>query len=217
MMKHNGIFIVFEGLNCSGKTTQMERLFDLFCQGIDHTDGRSVLLTSQPGATTDSYDRLKLKKANGMAITIADYMRDRLYHSPRLEEALHRGDIVLCSRYTASTVAYQGNLDPDTIAYIRSENDRVTHGLTPDLVIYLHIQPDEALRRLQERNRPGDDQFSLEELQLIAAGYYAEEAYCFAQGKMWTPFNGCEPIETTADRILAAVKELIQSKSNALP
>jgi dTMP kinase len=149
MLKHNGIFIVFEGLNCSGKTTQMELLADkLWTDPI--RDERSLLTTSQPGATADSHERLKWKKVYGMAITIDDYISDRAYHAPYIEERLHRGDIVLCSRYTASTVAYQGNLGPDTIAYIRSENDRVTHGLAPDLVIYLHIQPDEALRRLQD-------------------------------------------------------------------
>jgi dTMP kinase len=217
MIEHNGIFIVFEGLNCSGKTTQMERLFESLCKGLEYTGGRSVLLTSQPGATTDSHDRLKRKKARGIELSIDDYIRDRAYHAPYIEEELHQGGIVLCSRYTASTAAYQGDLDPNTINYIHRENDRVTHGLVPDLVIYLNIQPGEALRRLQERNRPGDDQFTLEQLQLIAASYYAEEAYCFAQGQKWVSLNGCEPIETTADQILKAVNTLIKSKPNALP
>jgi thymidylate kinase len=200
----------------------MERLFDLFCKGTDHTDGRSVLLTSQPGATTDSYDRLKRKKANGMAITIDDYISDRAYHAPYIEERLHRGDIVLCSRYTASTVAYQGNLDPDTIAYIRSENDRVTHGLGPDLVVFMSITPSESLMRLKERNRPGDADFTLERLREIKTGYAWELNYCKdprqirPDQKEWLVVDGTAPIETTADRILAAVKQLIKDKSNAL-
>jgi dTMP kinase len=222
MMKHNGIFIVFEGLNCSGKTTQMELLADkLWADPI--RDERSLLTTSQPGATADSHERFKWKKAYGMELTIADYIRDRLYHSPCLEEALHRGDIVLCSRYTASTVAYQGNLDPDTIAYIRSENDRVTHGLVPDLVVFMSITPSESLMRLKERNRPGDADFTLERLREIKTGYAWELNYCKdprqirLDQKEWLVVDGTAPIETTADRILAAVKELIKSKSNALP
>jgi dTMP kinase len=201
----------------------MERLFDLFCKGTDHTDGRSVLLTSQPGATADSYDRLKLKKANGMELTIDDYIRDRAYHAPYIEERLHRGDIVLCSRYTASTAAYQGNLDPDTIAYIHRENDRATHGLAPDLVVFMSITPSESLRRLKERNRPGDADFTLERLREIKTGYAWELNYCKdprrirPDQKEWLVVDGAAPIETTTDRILKAVKELIQSKSNALP
>jgi thymidylate kinase len=193
----------------------MERLFDLFCKGTDLADGRSVLLTSQPGATADSYDRLKLKKANGMEITIADYIRDRAYHAPYIEERLHRGDIVLCSRYTASTVAYQGNLDPDTIAYIHRENDRVTHGLVPDLVVFMSITPSESLRRLKDRSRPGDADFTLERLSEITTGYVWELNYC--KDQEWLVVDGTVPVEATADRILTAVKELIKSKSNALP
>jgi dTMP kinase len=215
MLKHNGVFIVFEGLNCSGKTTQMERLFELFCKGPEDTDGRSVLLTAQPGATTDSYDRLKLKKVNGMELTIADYISDRAYHAPYIEERLHRGDIVLCSRYTASTAAYQGNLDPETLEYIHRENDRVTHGLAPDLVIFMSITPSESLRRLQERNRPGDSDFTLEQLREINTGYALEMKYCEEQE--WFVVDATAPVETTAKQILKAVNELIQSKTNALP
>jgi thymidylate kinase len=195
----------------------MERLFDLFCKGADLADGRSVLLTSQPGATADSYDRLKRKKANGVAITIDDYIRDRAYHAPYIEERLHRGDIVLCSRYTASTVAYQGNLDPDTITYIHSENDRVTHGLAPDLAVFLLISPSEALRRLQGRNRPGDDSFTVDQLHTIDCGYGREIDHCLSKGQKWLIVSAHLSEEEIADRILASVKELIQSKSNALP
>jgi dTMP kinase len=216
MLKHNGIFVVFEGLNCSGKTTQIELLKNNLRSHFSPNE-RNLFLTAQPGATADSYDRLKRKKALGLELTIADYMRDRLYHSPHLDEALHRGDIVICSRYTASTAAYQGNLDPEMLEYIRRENKRVTHGLVPDLVIYLCISPSEALRRLQERNRPGDDNLAIDQLYTIDAGYARELNYCARKGQEWLIVDAQLSVEEVADRILAAVNELIQSKTHALP
>lgn len=219
MSNHNCVFIVFEGLNCSGKTTQRELLATYL--GDEFTEkrrgSRSIYITSQPGATSDSCERLKCKREYALSITIDDYIRDRAYHAPYLEEALHRGDILLCSRYTASTAAYQGNLDPATLEYIHSENDRVTHGLAPDLVIYLSITPQEAMRRLKERDRSGDDQFTLEQLQLIAAGYCAEESYCTSRGQKWLTFHASDSVDGIADKIRNAAIKLIEAKTNALP
>jgi thymidylate kinase len=195
----------------------MERLFDLFCKGTDHTDGRGVMITSQPGATTDGLRMIERSKALGIELGIDDYIRDRAYHAPLIEERLHLGDIVLCGRYTASTVAYQGDLNPYRIGYIRSENDRVTHGLVPDLAVFLLISPSDALRRLQERNRPGDDSFTVDQLHTIDCGYGREIDHCLSQGQKWLIVSAHLSEEEISDRILAAVKELIQSKSNALP
>jgi thymidylate kinase len=114
-------------------------------------------------------------------------------------------------------VAYQGNLDSDTIDYIHRENDRVTHGLVPDLVVFLLISPSEALRRLQERDRPGDDSFTVDQLHTIDCGYGREIDHCLSQGQKWLIVSAHLSEEEIADRILAAVKELIKSKSNALP
>jgi thymidylate kinase len=120
-------------------------------------------------------------------------------------------------------VAYQGNLDSDTIAYIHRENDRVTHGLAPDLVVFMSITPSESLRRLKERNRPGDADFTLDRLREIKTGYAWELNCCKdprqirPDQKEWLIVDGTVPIEETTDRILKTVKELIQSKSNALP
>jgi dTMP kinase len=214
MTKSNGIFIVFEGLNCSGKSTQIDRLFNwVLTKESQAAIGRSIFITKQPGATPEAQEAIQSKRQYGIPLDIHDYIRDRAYHAPHLEEALHDGDLVICSRYTASTVAYQGNLDPRTIDYIRSENDRATHGLSPDLVIYLDVSPEESLERLQRRGRSGDDGFSLEQLKLIDDGYYQEYIYCKAKSQSWLLVDAERSANEIELEIQAAVIRLVQEKN----
>jgi dTMP kinase len=213
MTKSNGIFIVFEGLNCSGKSTQIDRLFNwtLTKESRSIID-RSILATKQPGATPDAWQTIQDKRQYGIPLDIHDYIRDRAYHAPYLEEALHNGDLVVCSRYTASTVAYQGGLDPRTIGHIRSENDRVTHGLVPDLVIYLDVSPEESLSRLRSRGRQGDDEFSLERLKLVKDGYCQEWMHCITKGQQWLSVEAGRSADEIELEIRAVVIRLIEEK-----
>jgi dTMP kinase len=213
-MTKPGIFIVFEGLNCSGKSTQIDRLFNWTpTKESQAVIGRSIFITKQPGATPEAQEAIQSKQQYGMRLDIYDYIRDRAYHAPHLEEALHNGNLVICSRYTASTVAYQGNLDPKTIDYIRSENNRVTHGLAPDLVIYLDISPKESLSRLQKRGRSGDDGFSLEQLKLAEDGYYQEYIHCKAKGQPWLLVDAERSANEIEQEIQTAVIRLVKEKN----
>jgi dTMP kinase len=214
MTKSTGIFIVFEGLNCSGKSTQIDRLVRWSFTGkAQAIIDRRVLATKQPGGTSGNRERIQDKKMYDIPFKFEDYIRDRAYHAPYLEEALHNGDLVVCSRYTASTVAYQGGLDPGPIDHIRSENDRVTHGLTPDLVIYLDVSPEESLSRLRSRGREGDDEFSLERLKLVKDGYCQEWLHCTTKGQQWLSIEAGRSADEIELEIRAVVVRLIEEKN----
>ena len=153
--KPGGLFVVLEGGEGSGKSTQVREIAVWL-----RDEGFDVLTTREPGATKLGM-RLRtmlLDKANeGMAARTEAllYAADRAEHVDKvIRPALERGAIVISDRYVDSTLAYQGagrELDPDDVATI---NNWATGRLVPDLTILLDIPAEEGLRR--HADRPAD-------------------------------------------------------------
>lgn len=129
-----GLFIVFEGGEGSGKSTQAERLA-----------GRlGAVLTRQPGGTPLGAELRKLLLDTELEVSDrAEALlmaADRAQHADELvRPALQGGHHVVCDRYTGSSVAYQGHgrgLDPSEIAELSAW---ATEGLDPDLVVLLRV------------------------------------------------------------------------------
>ena len=104
-----GFFVTFEGLDGSGKSTQLRKL----AQWLE-TEGRQVTVTRQPGGTRIG-DRIRALLLDSRTETVAPRTELGLMFSDRaqgiaeiIQPALHRGNVVLCDRYTDSTEAYQG-------------------------------------------------------------------------------------------------------------
>lgn len=153
--KPGGLFVVLEGGEGSGKSTQVREIAVWL-----RDEGFDVLTTREPGATKLGM-RLRtilLDKANeGMAARTEAllYAADRAEHVDKvIRPALERGAIVISDRYVDSTLAYQGagrELDPEDVATI---NNWATGRLVPDLTILLDIPAEEGLRR--HADRPAD-------------------------------------------------------------
>ena len=152
-MKQKGIFITFEGMDGSGKTTQMHRLADRL-RGL----GRTVLVTSEPGGPpiARKIRRIILDAAHREMSPVAEVL---LYFASRAQNvdqwirpALDRGEIVLSDRFTDSSRVYQGvgrGLGVDTIL----ELDRIAcRGLQPDLTILVDVDAEASLARGRARN-----------------------------------------------------------------
>lgn len=153
-MSASGVFITLEGGEGSGKSTQVPRLAASL-----RATGREVVTTREPGGTpgAEAIRRLMLDPATDLA-PLADAMlvfAARADHVDRLiRPALARGAIVLCDRYTDSTVAYQGHglgVDRAAIATLRR-----LLGLEPDLTLILDLAEAEAAARLQGRGGDAD-------------------------------------------------------------
>lgn len=143
-----GLFITFEGGEGCGKSTQAKRLATRL-----EGEGYRVMLTHEPGGTALGEElRRCLKKAReGKVAAEAELLMFAAARSQltltRILPALEQGAIVICDRYTNSTVAYQGygrGLSLDTIAAV---NKIATKGLLPDLVVLLDMDPAHALLR----------------------------------------------------------------------
>lgn len=156
-----GFFIVFEGIEGSGKTTQIKKL-SAFLQENDIT----VISTREPGGTplSDNIREILLsnhsEKVNEKAELLL-YLASRAQHvNSIIKPALYQGITVLCDRFADATIAYQGFGRGLDIPFLNRLNRYATDGLTPDLTILLDLPASEGIGRI--RRVPGRDMDRLE-------------------------------------------------------
>lgn len=147
------LFIVLEGPDASGKSTQLRLLSQaLAARGIP------VLTTREPGGTPLGQKlreilldpKSRMRPLTELLLMVAD----RHEHVEEvIKPALARGQWVLCSRYTLSTLAYQGRGRGLSIELIQELNKLATGGLEPDYVFLLDLPPQVALKRTRLRDR----------------------------------------------------------------
>lgn len=152
-----GMFIVFEGCEGSGKTTQV----GLLGRALRRT-GRPVYETHEPGGTVIGQQiRAMVLNQHGASVTSRTeallFAADRSQHvADTVRPLLDDGCTVICDRYIDSTLAYQGagrDLDPADLLPISMW---AAGGLHPDLTVVLDIDPEEGLRRARERGHGAD-------------------------------------------------------------
>ena len=156
-----GRFIVFEGGEGAGKTTQAELLYARLQQ-----QGYAVRLLSEPGTTLlGGYLRDYLKSKRPLTreaeLLLFEAARAQLV-SEIIRPELAQGAVIICDRFTASTVAYQGYGRGIAPAVAEEFNQFATGGLQPDLIFLLDIDPTEGLGRVGGLQLPllandGDD------------------------------------------------------------
>ncbi len=148
-----GVFVTFEGIEGSGKSTQIGLLADYLT-----TLGRPVTLTREPGGTPigDQVRKILLDPASKGLDPVAELL---LYTASRVQHlrevilpALEKGRVVLCDRFSDATLAYQGHGRGLDIDMIRALDRIVTGGRLPDLTILLDIGAAAGLARARGRN-----------------------------------------------------------------
>ena len=154
-----GRFIVLEGIDGCGKTTQLEHLVRWLPASGLMPDGAGVLRTREPGGTAfgQALRELLLHPAADVApAPIAElllYAADRSQHVETLiRPALERGDWVVSDRFTGSTLAYQGYGRGMDRLLIDQLERTATGGLQPDLTLWLELSLEESLRRRRGEN-----------------------------------------------------------------
>ncbi len=155
------LFIVFEGGDGSGKTTQARALVRRLLR-----QGRSVLLTHEPGGTPLGESIRRRIKAGRDVSPLSELF---LFAAARAQlvqgvvgPALRDGIIVVCDRFTPSTVAYQGYGRGLDLGLIDQVNRAATGGLSPDLVVLLDLPSQLAVTRKGETVRDVFDAAPLE-------------------------------------------------------
>lgn len=180
-----GKLITFEGIEGSGKTTQLSLLQARlkhhlpFQQLCDTGQLSGVITTRQPGGTALGKGIRRLLLDSPADVGMGDrtelllYAADRAQHiSELIRPKLETGYLVLCDRYTDSTLAYQGYGRQLDIGLIHQLNTIATDGITPDLVILLQLDAETGLSRTFKRG-PTDriEQSGLSFHQRVQAGF----------------------------------------------
>lgn len=148
-----GPFITFEGIEGSGKSTQIILLATYLS-----AHGKAVTLTREPGGTSigDRVRKILLDPANSRLDPKAElllYAAGRAQHLAEIiAPDLASGKIVLCDRFSDATLAYQGYGRGLDLGLIRTLDRIVTDGMRPDLTILLDIDAAAGLARARGRN-----------------------------------------------------------------
>lgn len=142
------IFITFEGLDSSGKTTQANLLVDRL-----RKEGRKVLLLREPGGTTISerirdilLDRKHFELTQTAELLLFSASRTQLV-SEVIDPALHAGTIVVCDRFVDSTTAYQGFGRGLPLDEVKAINRIAIRGTSPTITVLVEIETDEMFKR----------------------------------------------------------------------
>lgn len=149
-----GCFITFEGADGGGKTTQVQ----LAAEAL-RRKGYDVLTSREPGGTELAEKVRAIVLSSSLPLTNVTltllYLAARSEHVAKvLRPALDAGRIVLCDRFSDSTLAYQGLAIGKTmaeIAELRRLNDYASQGLAPDMTLLLDGRPEVLLERRSER------------------------------------------------------------------
>lgn len=150
-----GRLIVFEGVEGCGKTTQLQRSREWLQRLPDSEKPRAVVVTREPGGTKFGLGLRKLLLQEGArgegprpSAELLLFAADRAQHVEEvLKPQLALGAIILCDRYTDSTIAYQGCGRGMSMEIIEQINTLATGGLQSDLTILLDIDPEISLKR----------------------------------------------------------------------
>lgn len=157
-----GIFITFEGIEGSGKTTQIKLLGERLKK-----QGLKVLTTYEPGDTDVGQKIRNILLEPEININplceLILYFADRVQHvNEKIKPYLEAGFIVICDRFTDSTVAYQGYARGVSIDIIKELNRILFNEFKPDLTILLDLPVIIGLKRNQQINKT--DRFELEDV-----------------------------------------------------
>ena len=154
LTERSGKLIVFEGVEGCGKTTQLRRLHEWLEVSGYLNPLNSAIVTREPGGTELGLGlrRLLLEAGTGTSIQeraeLLLYAADRAQHVEELlKPSLAKGAIILCDRYTDSTIAYQGYGRGIDLSLISQINQVATGGMESDLTFWLDIDVEIGLAR----------------------------------------------------------------------
>ena len=208
------MFISFEGIDCSGKTTQARALAESL-----RSDGHDVLELREPGDTPIS-EHIREILLNHEYSGINDRTELLLFAASRAQlvaeailPALREGKIVICDRFSDSTIAYQGfgrGLPLEDIVHI---NRIATQETVPDLTFYLDISPETSVQRRATRNGEASDRIEesgIHFFERVIEGYMRmadlhADRYCVV--------DGGEPPEMLTGIIARLVREQLSHRS----
>lgn len=202
-----GVLITFEGVEGSGKSTQMTRLHRSLTR-----QGYRVEQTAEPDGTALGHAIRRLFERPSIHPTplgeVFLFVAARQQHvAEKIRPWLRRGRVVLCDRYTDATLAYQGYGRGVALDLIRELNLRATGGVLPDLTLLFDLPPEAGLRRIRGRRH---DRFEREKLAFhrrVRRGYLEIRR---AEPKRVRLIRAARPVEAVTADVTDVVQEFLR-------
>ncbi len=206
-MRHKGYFIVFEGPEGAGKSTQIKHLKEKL-----ELVNKAAVVTREPGGTpaADAI-RTVILDPNLEISPLSEFLLYSASRAQHVEEvikpALEQDKTVISDRFSGASVAYQGYGRGLDLNFIHALNQRATQGIEPDLVLLLDIDPEEGLKRVA--NRGQKDRLELADLSFhkkVRAGFLEQSK----ANASWKVLNAAQTETSLADRIWQLVQSNLE-------
>ena len=195
-----GRFIVIEGIDGAGKTTQIELLAEKL-----RAEGRTVHITAEPTASVsggllrDALGGISNRTACEMA---ALFVLDRIFHNVNpngINAMLERGIDVICDRYYYSSLAYQGS--QTDFEWVKNMNLGCPEIRIPDICIFLDLAPEESLKRISKGRTTTELYEKLDTLESVRKRF-------FDVFELLRERDNIKIIDTTGDSIEAVAQKI---------
>jgi dTMP kinase len=205
------VFITFEGPEGGGKTTVMQRIAEKL-----RGEGRAVVSTREPGSGSVGIQIREALLHSGPIDPRCElflFLADRANHvSTVVRPAIEKGELVLCDRYSDSTVVYQAHargLDP---IGIRELNAFATDGLVPDMTILLDLDPEVGIKRLTSKDRLDAEPIVFH--RRVREGFLVEAR---REPERWRIVDAAKTVEQVEFLCFAYIKEILSHEQEPLP
>lgn len=199
-----GRFIVIEGIDGAGKTTQIELLAERL-----RTEGRTVHVTAEPTASVsggllrDALGGISNRTACEMA---ALFVLDRIFHNVNpngINAMLEKGIDVICDRYYYSSLAYQGS--QTDFEWVKNMNLGCPEIRIPDLCIFLDLAPEESLKRISKGRTTTELYEKLDTLESVRKRFF--EVFEILKDR-----DNVKVIDTTGDSIEEVAEKIFAER-----
>jgi dTMP kinase len=207
------LFVTFEGIEGSGKSTHLRLLANAL-----RSAGHDVVETREPGGTTlgQALREMLLAPSDMPPEPLAElllYCADRAQHVAQvIRPALAAGQVVLCDRFSDSTLAYQGYARSLDLGTVRALDAAARGGVEPDLTFLLDCPPDAGLARARARSGSSDrfEQEALAFHESVQRGFHALAAAMPARYRI---IDTVPPAAQVAERIRAETLRALGDRS----
>ena len=209
-----GKFIVFEGIDGSGKTTQI----NLLSKWLNSTNlipkKNQLVITREPGGTQLGQSirslllDISIEKPPNSITELLLYAADRAQHvNEIIRPSLNKGDWVISDRFCGSTLAYQGYGRKLNIKLIKDLENIATQGLSPDITFLLDIPVEESIKRRINRKDDRIEKEGSEFLSDVSLGFKR-----LSEEKNWKKISALKSTEEIISEIKYEINKLFNNQ-----
>ncbi len=204
-----GKFITFEGIDGSGKSTQLKLLVDML-----RSKGTDVVATCEPGGTDLGRELRRVFLESGECVVpraeLLLFAADRSQHVELLiKPSLDAGKVVISDRYADATLAYQGAGRGFPEKLVREIIDVATEGLKPDMTLFFDLPADKAIGRMDRRRGSQTNRMDAEGEVFYTRVRAAYLAIAAAEPERFRTIDADRPIGAIHADVRAHVEELL--------